>query len=96
MSALVRRRLGLTICAEGADAHGYHRLDDWVGGRKRRRDIIVAWRQVLVEAGGEIPGLNVERLLASTHVRVPQHSLLRLDLVVPGFNVAGGLPSIVL
>ena len=47
---------------------------------------------MLSEAGGQVPDRNVERLLASTHVPVPQDSLLRLDLVVPGLNIAGGLP----
>jgi hypothetical protein len=94
MSALVRMRLGLAICADGPDAHGYYRLADGVGGRRhaRHKVVIAACRQVLVEAGGEIPDWNVERLLANTHVPVPQDSLLRLDLVVPGLNIAGGLP----
>jgi hypothetical protein len=94
MSALVRMRLGLAICADGPDAHGYYRLADGVGGRRhaRHKVVIAACRQVLVEAGGEIPDRNVERLLANTHVPVPQDSLLRLDLVVPGLNIAGGLP----
>lgn len=94
MSALVKMRLGLAICADGPDAHGYYRLADGVGGRRhaRHKTVIASWRQVLSEAGGEVPDWNVERLLARTHVPVPQDSLLRLDLVVPGLSVAGGLP----
>ena len=47
---------------------------------------------MLVEGGGRIPDSNVERLLRDTHVPVPPEDLRRLDLVVPGLNVARGLP----
>ena len=47
-----------------------------------------------LEARSEIPDRNVERLLASTHVPALAHTQLRLDLVVPGLNVARGLPLI--
>merc|ERR1711965_546534 len=49
-------------------------------------------RQVLVEAGGCVPDRNVERLLRDTHVPVELPDDRRLDLVVPGLNVAQGLP----
>ena len=39
-----------------------------------------------------MPDSNVERLLRRTHVPVSQTSQLRLDLVVPGLNMARGLP----
>ena len=54
--------------------------------------MIAAYRQVLIEAGGEVPDRNVERLLRRTHVPVPADSLLRIDLLAPGLNVASGLP----
>ena len=47
---------------------------------------------ILVEAGGDIPDSNVERMLASTQVPVPEGDMRRLDLVVPGLIVARGLP----
>ena len=90
----MRLRLGLAICTDGPDAHGYYRLADNVGGRTNARHtaVIASWRQVLVEAGGNIPQSNVERMLRDTHVPVHADSGLRMDLVVPGLNVAGGLP----
>ena len=90
----VRSRLGLTVCLDGADPHGHRRCADNLGARMNARHtvMIAAWRQVLVEAGGQIPDRNVERVLARTHVPVPQGDLRRLDLVVPGLNVARGLP----
>jgi len=92
---LMRMRLGLAICVDGPDGHGYYRLADGTGGRThaRHKVVIAAWRQVFLEAGGEVPDRNVERLLRNTHVPTEDpHSLLRLDLVVPGLNVASGLP----
>ena len=90
----MRMRLGLAICIDGPDPHGYYRLADSHGGRThaRHKAVIAAWRQVFIEAGGEVPNNNVERLLRSTHVPVPEHSQLRVDIVVPGLNVAEGLP----
>ena len=94
LCCLMRMRIGVAICLDGPDAHGYYRLADNVGGRTnaRHKAAVAAWRQVFVEAGGEVPDRNVERLLSSTHVPVPRHCLLRLDLVVPGLNVDRGLP----
>ena len=90
----VRSRLGLTVCLDGPDPHGHRRCADNLGDRMNARHtaMIVAWRQVLLEAGGQIPDRNLERVLARTHVAVPPGDLRRLDLVVPGFNVARGLP----
>ena len=90
----MRMRLGLAICADGPDAHGYYRLADGAGGRThaRHKTVIAPWRQVSSEAGSEMPWWNIERMLATTHVAVQADSLLRLDLIVPGLNVAGGLP----
>ena len=94
MSGLVRMRLGLAVCVDGPDAHGYYRLADNTGGRTngRHTSVVASWRQVFSEAGREMTDRNVERLLSSTHVPVPAGSQLRMDLVVPGLNVAGGLP----
>ena len=39
-----------------------------------------------------MPDRNVERLLRDTHVPVHPQDLRRMDLVVPGLNVARGLP----
>ena len=46
----------------------------------------------LSEAGGQVPDRNCERMLRNTHVPVPPRDTRRLDLVVPGLNVARGLP----
>ena len=96
MSALVRVRLGLAVCTDGPDAHGYYRLADGLEGRRhaRRKTVVEAWRQVLLEAVGEVPLTNVERQLRRTHVPVPQDSQLRIDLLVSGLNVARGLPRL--
>ena len=93
ISVLMRMRVGLAINIDGPDAHGYYRLADSTGGRThaRHKTVIAAYRQVFIEAGGEVPDWNVERLLRRTHVPVPDHSLLRIDLLVPGLNVASGL-----
>ena len=90
MSVLLRMRLGLAICMEGPDAHGYHRLADNAGGRTsaRHTSVINSWRQVFIEAGGEVPDRNVEHLLRNTHVPVPEQCQLRMDLVLPGVNLA--------
>ena len=54
--------------------------------------MLAAWRQVFSEAGGQVPDRNCERMLRNTHVPVPPDDCRRLDLVVPGLNVARGLP----
>jgi len=51
-----------------------------------------AWRQVFVEAGGQVPLRNIERMLAATHVPVDSQDQRRLDLIVPGLNVSYGRP----
>jgi len=58
----------------------------------RHRGIVQAWRQVLIEAGGHVPRRNVERMLRDTGVPVPPDDTRRLDLVVAGLGVFGGLP----
>ena len=58
----------------------------------RHTEYNAAWKQVLVEAGGYIPRRNEERMLRNTYVRVHPGDTRRLDLVVPGLNVARGLP----
>ena len=94
MWCAVRRRLGIAVCFEGPDVHGYGSLTRNLMGRlnSRHRWLIAAWRQVFVEAGGDVPDDNVERLLRETHVPVRPEDLRRLDLMVPGLNVARGLP----
>ena len=46
----------------------------------------------MVEAGGQMPDRNVERMLRATHVPVPACDGRRLDLIVPGLNTDRGLP----
>ena len=94
LSCAMRRRLGLAVIFEGPDPHGHRRLADNLGGRLNARHtvLIAAWRQVFSEAGGQVPDRNVERMLVDTHVPVPEDDTRRLDLVVPGLNVARGLP----
>ena len=43
------------------------------------------------EAGGAVPDRNVERMLRNTFIPVPAGDTRRMDLVVPGLNVARGL-----
>ena len=94
LSCAVRRRLGLAVCYQGPDAHGHRRLADNTGARLnvRHTALIAAWRQVFVEAGGQVPDRNIERLLRNSHVPVPPDDLRRLDILVPGLNVDRGRP----
>ena len=89
-----RRRLGSAVAIDGPDPHGHRRLVESVGGRTSARHtaMTAAWRQVFVEAGGQVPDRNVERMLSTTHVPVPEGDRRRIDLVVPGLNVARGRP----
>ena len=48
-------------------------------------------RQIFLEAGGQVPLRNVERLLRNTNIPVPHDDAHRMDLVVPGLAVAGGV-----
>ena len=93
-AACVKFRLGLAIHYEGPDPHGFQRLADNRGGRLNARHsfLLAVWRQVFLEAGGQVPDRNIERCLRDTHVPVPPEDGRRLDLVVPGLNVARGLP----
>ena len=90
----MRRRLGLPISIDGPDPHGHRRLAESLGGQTNARHtaIVCAWRQVFTEAGGEVPDRNVERMLSTTHVPVPDGDQRRMDLVVPGLNVSRGRP----
>ena len=58
----------------------------------RHTSMVAAWRQVFVEAGGEVPDRNVERLLRNAGIPVGEYNELRMDLVLPGTGVNGGLP----
>ena len=90
----MRRRLGIAISFEGPDAHGHASLATNLGARMNARhtEYNAGWRQVLTEAGGHSPDRNMERMLRNTHVPVDLADTRRLDFVVPGLNVARGLP----
>ena len=90
----MRRRLGLAIGYEGSDTHGHASLTTNTGGglNARHTSWLCAWRQVFMEARGQVADRNVERMLRNTHVLVPPGDTRRLDLVVPGLNAARGLP----
>ena len=99
----LRRRLGLAVlaaplpcegCGRSNDAHGHHRCACTRAARlhDRHRGLNTAWRQVFVEAGGNVPDRNVERMLRNTNVPVPPDCNLRVDLVVPGLSIERGLP----
>ena len=94
MSCAIRRRLSIAVRYDGGDQHGHSTLTTYLGARLNSRHtwLLTAWRQVLVEAGGHIPDRNVERLLRCTHIPVPPGDNRRLDLIVPGLNIAHGLP----
>ena len=87
--------MGQGAGTEGPDPHGFRRLADNLGARlhARHAGMIAAWRQVFVEAGGAVPDRNIERMLRDTHVPVPAGDTRRLDLIVPGLNIADGLPA---
>ena len=94
MACAIRRRLGIGVLFDGGDSHGHSLVTTNQQGRlnSRHTTVLVAWRQVLTEAGGLIPDRNVERLIRDTHIPVPAGDTRRLDLIVPGLNVANGLP----
>ena len=54
--------------------------------------LIAIWKRVFREAGVRIPDRDIERMLRTTHVPTVEDDQRRLDLVVPGLNVARGLP----
>ena len=84
----MKYRLGVAINFEGPDCHGHFQLASSEGGRSHARhtSLINAWRQIFVEAGGQVPNRNIERLLRNTHVPCDPNTLKRLDLVVPGLT----------
>ena len=90
----IRRRLGIGVICDGGDPHGHAKMTTNDNSRLNTRHtwMVSAWRQVFTEAGALIPDRNVERLLRQTHIPVPPGDTRRLDLVVPGLNVARGLP----
>ena len=90
----MRRRLGMPVRIEGPDVHGHRRLAESIGGSTnvRHTSMIAAWRQVFVEAGGQVPDRNVERMLWRTHINVPEGDRRRMDLLVSGLQVALGQP----
>ena len=90
----MRFRLGVATNFEGPDPHGFRRLADNRGGRlhARHTGMLAGWRQIFAEAGGHVPDRNIERMLRDTHVPVEPTDARRLDCIVPGLNVAGGLP----
>ena len=62
-----------------------------MGWQSRHTELMAAWRQVFREAGGQVPDRNVERLLHTTHIPVPEGNMRRLDLIVTCKNAARGL-----
>ena len=90
----VKHRLGLAVLFDGGDSHGHYNLARSEGGRTNARHtgLVHVWRQIFIEAGGQVPDRNVERLLRQSHLPVPADDLRRLDLIVPGLNVHHGLP----
>ena len=89
----LRRRLGLAVCWDGPDAHGHAIIAARGAAMNARHTVMIAaWRQVFIEAGGKVPDRNRERMLRNTHIPVPPEDTRRMDLVVPGLNVARGLP----
>ena len=100
----MRFRLGMSVprepalrcegCRQLLDSKGYHRVTCGRTARLhvRHRGWVNAWRQVFLEAGGQVPKRNVERLLRDTTVTVPAEDLRRLDLVVTGTSLYRGVP----
>ena len=76
--------MGLAVCHQ--ELEGHKKLADSTGPEQ------VQCLQVFSEAGGHVPDRNIERLLRNSHVPVPPDDLRRLDLIVPGLNVARGRP----
>jgi hypothetical protein len=91
----MRRWPGVAISCKGPDAHGHASFATNVGARMNARhtEYNAGWKQVLVEAGGHMPSRNEGRVLRNTCVPVDPLDSRRLDLVVPGLNVAQGLAS---
>ena len=89
----VRRRLGLVVNFEN-DLHGHKRLCTNLGGRMNTRHTLLcnAWRQVFIEAGGQVPDRNMERMLRTTNIPLLSNDNRRLDLIVPGLSVHQSLP----
>ena len=83
MLIAMRFRLGMSVprepalrcegCRQLLDSKGYHRVTCGRTARLhvRHRGLVNAWRQVFLEAGGQVPKRNVERLLRDTTVTVP-------------------------
>ena len=92
--ASMRFRLGLAFHFAGPDPHGYRRLADNREARLHARHfgMLSAWRQAFLEAGGQVPDRNMERMLSNTHVPVPEGDQRRMDIVVAGLSVYRGLP----
>ena len=79
---------------DGPDTHGHASLVTNLGSRynARHTSFLITWRQVFSEAGGQVPDRNVARMLRCSHIRVRPGDNRRMDLIVPGLNVANGLP----
>ena len=86
--------LGIAVRAIGGDPHGHYRLATVLEGltHARHRTMIMAWKQVFVEAGASMPDRSIERMLSRTNVPVNAADQRRLDLVVSGLSVYRGLP----
>ena len=62
----------------------------------RHKPFIQIWKRVFQEAGIIIPDRNVERILATTHIRRGPNDFRRMDLITPGIDgIFGGVPLFV-
>ena len=87
----MRRWLGIAVGINSDAFHGHMHLSDNSGARLNARRAVTkaAWRQVFVEAGGQVLVWNVERLRRSANVPGDRK---RLDLIVRDLNVQSGQP----
>ena len=81
MLCALRRRLGWSVsplpgtcegCGRQLDAQGHHRTTCTRTGRNhaRHRSLLTVWRQIFIEAGGQVPFRNVERMLRASQSRL--------------------------
>ena len=61
----------------------------------RHKALRNAWRQVMEEAGADIPHRNVERLLRDTHLLTDPADERRMDLVATNLEIYNGPPLFV-
>lgn len=90
----MRPRLSIAVGSDGPDPRAHSSLTANAGARSNAKHaaLLVSLRQVFVEIGSPLPAPDGEDGYV-THFPVPAHDLRRIDLVVPGLSVAGGLPT---